>query len=351
MNKKYTFLPQASTGRLSEEDTRKYFSRFFLSVFALELLSFLLTYALIFVAAMVIDSAFPSLLENTDVITLIENGIQFIALYGISIPAFFAVSSILPTVRPQKEKMGAGKWLIGLCICLLLMTAGGYISNIFVSFVNALTGGTLINPVETMIDKTSVWVDILLMVILAPILEELLFRRVLCNKLLALGEGFAVVVSGVIFGLAHGNLFQAPYALLVGLMLGFIYVKTGNIMYTIGYHMVLNLFGGVIAPWVVERIDLEGLDALLSEAEPAVEELVEMLIAMIPLLLYEMVIFGLSAVGLVFFIIAIIKKQIRFESGIIPPAKEKLFMNTVCTVGAAALVTVYVAYFILSVLP
>ena len=64
-----------------------------------------------------------------------------------------------------------------------------------------------------------------------------------------------------------------------------------------------------------------------------------------------MVVMGLSTVGLVFLIIAIVKKQIKFESGIIPPAKERLFMNTVCTTGAAALVTIYVVYFIISILP
>ena len=351
MNSKYNFLPQSETGRLNEEDTRKYFSRFFISVFAFELISFVMTYALSLVASIVIKSTNPSLIENADIITVIEDSIHFLSLYGISIPAFFALSSILPTVRPQKEKMSFGKWLIGFCICLLMMTAGGYISSILVSVVDVFTEGTLTNPVDEMVGQTSLWVDILFVVILAPILEELMFRKILCSKLLALGEGFAVVVSGVIFGLAHGNFFQMPYALLVGLMLGFIYVKTGNLMYTIGYHMALNFFGGIIAPWVVEKIDLDKLDSLLSEIEPAIDELVNLLIDMIPLLIYEMVVLGLSTVGLVFLIVAITKKQIRFAGGIIPPAKERLFMNTVCTVGAAALVTIYVVYFIMSILP
>ena len=350
-NTKYSFLPQNDTGRLSVEDTRKYFSRFFLSVFTFELVSFVLTYGLIFVAAAVIHATAPSLVDNADFVSLLENGVQFLALYGISIPAFFAVSSVLPTVRPDKVKMGFGKWLVGLCICMLLMTAGGYASNILVTIIDMISGGALTNPVEDMISETSLWVDILVIVILAPILEELLFRKILCNKLLALGEGVAVVVGGIIFGLAHGNFFQMPYALLVGFMLSFIYVKTGKIIYTIGYHMVLNFVGSVVAPWVIESVDLERLDTLLAEMNPNIDELADMLISMIPLFFYEMVVMGLSTVGLVFLIIAIVKKQIRFESGIIPPAKEKLFMNSVCTVGAAALVTVYVIYFVISIIP
>ena len=72
---------------------------------------------------------------------------------------------------------------------------------------------------------------------------------------------------------------------------------------------------------------------------------------MMPLLFYEMVVMGLSTVGLVFLIMAIVKRQIRLESGIIPPARERLFMNSVCTVGAAALVTIYVINFIISIIP
>lgn len=347
---KYSFLPQAETGRLGEEDTRKYFSRFFLSVFTFELISFVLTYALVFAAAGIIKFTAPDLLENVDAIAVIENGIQFLAFYGIAAPLFLTVAAALPTVRPEKVKMGAGKWLVGLCICLLLMTAGGYISNILVTFIDMISGGTLVNPVETMLDQTSLWVDILFVVILAPILEELFFRKLLCDKLLALGEGVAVVVAGIIFGLAHGNFFQMPYALLVGLALSFIYVKTGKLIYTIGYHMALNFVGGVIAPWVVDNLDLDKIDAVLN-GNPAVEEMVEVLVDMVPLLFYEMVVMGLSTVGLVFLIIAIVKRQIRFESGIIPPAKERLFMNSVCTVGAAALVTIYVINFIISIIP
>ena len=61
---KYSFLPQAETGRLGEEDTRKYFSRFFLSVFTFELISFVLTYALIIAVAGRINTQPPICLRT-----------------------------------------------------------------------------------------------------------------------------------------------------------------------------------------------------------------------------------------------------------------------------------------------
>jgi membrane protease YdiL (CAAX protease family) len=352
MNPKYNFFPNAETGRLNEEDTRKYFSRFCISVFVMELVSFVLTYAFVFAAEEVLNYAYPAFLDDANFTTVLENLIHILSLYCIAMPIFWSIASPLPTVRPQKVKLGLGKWLGGLCICLLLMTAGGYIASVLITLIEMIPGGSsLTNPVDTMLADTSLWVDVLFVVILAPIFEELLFRKFLCNKLLALGEGYAVLLSGVIFGLSHGNFFQMPYALLVGFMLGFIYVKTGKLIYTIGYHMVLNLIGGVIAPWVIDNVDLEKLDSLLYEIEPAMEEMTAMLIDMIPLLIYEMVVMGLSVIGLVFLIFAITKKQITFQSGILSPAKEHKFANIVCTVGAAALVTVYVIYFVISILP
>ena len=47
-----------------------------------------------------------------------------------------------------------------------------------------------------------------------------------------------MLFSGLMFGLFHGNLNQFVYAFVLGLCFGFIYVKTGNIRYTIGLHML-----------------------------------------------------------------------------------------------------------------
>jgi hypothetical protein len=48
------------------------------------------------------------------------------------------------------------------------------------------------------------------------------------------------VCSAILFGLFHGNLLQAPYALLVGLLLGYVTVEY-SIFWAIALHMFNNL--------------------------------------------------------------------------------------------------------------
>ena len=61
----------------------------------------------------------------------------------------------------------------------------------------------------------------------------------------------AVLASGLFFGLFHGNLNQFSYAFLLGLFLGFIYVKTGKLGYTIGLHMAINFIGSSLGTWML----------------------------------------------------------------------------------------------------
>ena len=70
--------------------------------------------------------------------------------------------------------------------------------------------------------------------VLAPVFEELVFRKVLVDHVLPFGEWPAILFSGITFGLFHGNLTQFFYAALLGMVLAYVYIRTGNILYSIG---------------------------------------------------------------------------------------------------------------------
>ena len=76
--------------------------------------------------------------------------------------------------------------------------------------------------------SSNLWVNLFIMVLCAPVAEELIFRKLLIDRLTQYGEGVAVLFSGLMFGLFHGNLNQFVYAFVLGLCFGFIYVKTGD---------------------------------------------------------------------------------------------------------------------------
>ena len=92
------------------------------------------------------------------------------------------------------------------------------------------------------------WVNLLFVGILAPILEELFYRKLVIDRLRVFGDLPAILLSGVTFGLIHGNFEQLFYATAVGLVFAYIYLNTGHVRYTMLLHMVINLVGGVLIP-------------------------------------------------------------------------------------------------------
>ena len=102
----------------------------------------------------------------------------------------------------------------------------------------------------------NVW-GTLAIAIIGPIVEELVFREGICGHLMRSGANKwkAIWVSAVIFGIIHFNPAQVPFAILMGVILGVIYVKTGNIVITSIIH-VLNNSIAVVQYWVLgEKIE------------------------------------------------------------------------------------------------
>ena len=66
--------------------------------------------------------------------------------------------------------------------------------------------------------------------IVPAVFEEFAFRGVVLNKLRKFGDSYAIIMSAVLFGLMHGNLSQIPFAFILGLVIGFIAVKTNSII-------------------------------------------------------------------------------------------------------------------------
>ena len=76
--------------------------------------------------------------------------------------------------------------------------------------------------------------------ILAPITEEILFRGLVQRSMMPYGRNFAIFVSSLTFGLFHGNLVQAPFAFLVGLVLGYVAAEY-SVLWAMVLHMINNM--------------------------------------------------------------------------------------------------------------
>ncbi|HBB29844.1 MAG TPA: hypothetical protein DC000_11505 [Clostridiales bacterium] len=85
----------------------------------------------------------------------------------------------------------------------------------------------------------------------APIVEEIIFRKVMINKLVGYGEKLAIIVSSFAFALFHGNLYQLLYAFVLGAIFAYITIKSGTIKYAVILHIIINMLGSVIIPYFI----------------------------------------------------------------------------------------------------
>ncbi len=76
----------------------------------------------------------------------------------------------------------------------------------------------------------------------APVGEEILFRWGIMGHLLHRNRGVAqsILVSALLFGLIHLNPAQVFFAMAMGILLGMLYWKTGNLLLPILLHMLNN---------------------------------------------------------------------------------------------------------------
>lgn len=84
--------------------------------------------------------------------------------------------------------------------------------------------------------------------IAAPVAEEVVFRGAILRALLQGGRRpwVAIAISAVLFAIGHLNPAQMPHAFLIGLLLGWMYYRTGSILPGILFHLVNNTVAYVI---------------------------------------------------------------------------------------------------------
>lgn len=78
--------------------------------------------------------------------------------------------------------------------------------------------------------------------LLTPFVEEMVFRGAILRTLLGSvsNHWVAILISAALFAVVHPNPAQMPHALLMGLLLGWMYYRTGSILPGVVLHWVNN---------------------------------------------------------------------------------------------------------------
>lgn len=160
-----------------------------------------------------------------------------------TLPVMALLTRRMPARLPERNPLGLGRFLALVCICYACMIVG----NLVGIGVNLLLSPGSVDLISDLVSSGSTDLEMVVaFVVLAPVFEELVFRKVLVDRALPYGEWPAILFSGIVFGLFHGNLTQFFYAFVLGGILAYVYIRTGNILCTIGIHACINFLGGVL---------------------------------------------------------------------------------------------------------
>jgi len=194
-----------------------------------------------------VQNIMPGIVQEDWFIWVFNYGI----MYLICFPIFLLYIRRVPdTYReiplPEPKRISLPLFLlIALCSygCMQAINIG---SNLIRVLMEVFIGKPIGNPLEQVVAASSVWINLLVVVVVAPIMEELIFRGLLYKKLIGYGPKVYILLSAVLFMIYHVNLFQMGYAFLLGLVFAGMAAYTGTIKYGIALHMLINFVGSGI---------------------------------------------------------------------------------------------------------
>ena len=192
-----------------------------------------------------------NLLFNLDTQTIL----MAICNYVLPFPILFYLMGKLESVKITERSISFKKLLQYACIAITLMWIGNLLGTVATSLIGSLFSNEVINPIEQLIQSSSIYINFFIISIIAPIFEEIFFRKLLIDRTIKYGATLSILLSATVFGLFHGNLSQFFYAFLLGCFFSYVYINTGKIRYPIIFHMIVNLLGSVISSIYVQSFN------------------------------------------------------------------------------------------------
>ena len=166
---------------------------------------------------------------------------------------------ILYSIFKKKNQIYAEKFKLSNCLMPIAIAVGVCISgNILVYFIPAETENLVSKEIYNISEQYSTTISLLIVAIFIPIVEELLFRGFFYDTIKIISNNIvAIILSSLIFAIAHWDLRQCLYAFFAGLFLGYIKYKYNNVAYTIIMHLVMNAISLIAISFILTTDDVK----------------------------------------------------------------------------------------------
>lgn len=200
------------------------------------------------IAVNILGATNSTLLNDFNVITILSA----ISNYVLPFPILFYLMKKIDAQTLEKQNLNLKTFLLYLSITFTLMWIGNIIGLAITSALGIIFQTEITNPVETLINSSDIWLNLILISVAGPIFEEIFFRKLLIDRTIKYGARVSIILSAVIFGFFHGNISQFFYTFLLGGFFAYVYIRTGKIIYTMILHIIVNLMGSVVSLFVVQ---------------------------------------------------------------------------------------------------
>ena len=199
---------------------------------------------------------------NTDALydELLANSMTYSMISGL-----LTLVVILAVYRFRRKPMGEALWLrrvdgptlwtgasLAPALYLIVGTVLMLLPEAWTESYNEASAGI----------DTGTLTGVLAVAVVAPVVEELIFRGLVLNRLSRAMPGWlAVALSAAVFGACHGHPVWFGYAFVLGAVFGFVALRTGSILPTILGHLVFNGIGQIFS--VIPETE-EGTELLIA---------------------------------------------------------------------------------------
>ncbi|MCD8051003.1 MAG: CPBP family intramembrane metalloprotease [Clostridiales bacterium] len=228
---------------MSRRELRKCYSRFSISVILVVALTQCLGAGLYYAAA----RFFPQYYWDAFWGPVLALAINDVSVYLPGLVIFPLVLRKMPKGNPiPVDRLSLWEFVQATVFSFGVGYGCSLVTSLVITVLERLSSQATTNVVDSFSASLPIWLTAVAFVLVAPVMEELLFRRILLRRLLGLGDVSAVVLSALAFALFHANLYQTAYAFVLGLVFGAVVLLTGSIRDTILLHMLINGFSVVM---------------------------------------------------------------------------------------------------------
>ncbi|MBQ2903694.1 MAG: CPBP family intramembrane metalloprotease [Clostridia bacterium] len=190
----------------------------------------------------------------------------FLSVFGIALPfgiaGYFLNKGKDTPVVDFRKPVSTPLMLSAACLGFFICLAGNYVTGIFVNFMDEL--GILLSSPEYYppTDFAGRIIYTVSIAVVPALVEEFAVRGVILQPLRKFGDKFAIIATALLFAVMHGNLIQAPFALIAGIGIGYAVCITNSIRTGFLIHFCNNLYSVIVEFLVADIADENKLNTV-----------------------------------------------------------------------------------------